>query len=151
MAVQYHATQISKECINLPHKVLVSHNTTWWKHHIMSSWRIHDQLFTIYTSFCSWTRNFKIITVCSPLTVDSYYFDSVGLELIGQCQRVVRAAAASCIHWVSRCHCWFILNLIANGSIRVEWGEPIQFNSTPNWYSNHGQHARRGGRWGKCQ
>ncbi len=41
------------------------------------------------------------------------------------------AAAVSCIHWGSRHPCWFILNLIADGSIRVEWREPVQFNSTP--------------------
>ena len=82
--------------------------------------------------------NWKNIALCSPLTVDSCYSDIVGQELIGQCQGEVRAAAASCIHWVSRCHCWFILNLIVDGSIRVEWGEPVQFNGTPIWFSNHG-------------
>ena len=76
---------------------------------------------------------------------DSYYSDIVGQELIWQCQSEVRAATASCIHWVSRGHCWFILNLVVDGSIRVEWGEPVQFNSTPRWCSNHGQHSRWGG------
>ena len=64
---------------------------------------------------------------------------------MGQCQSEVRAAAVSCIHWVSSCHCWFILNLIVDGSIRVEWGQPVQFNSTPSWCSSHGQHAWWGG------
>ena len=91
-----------------------------------------------------WTH-WKVTTSCLPLSVDSCYSDSVGQELIGQCQSEVRAAAASCIHWVSRCHCWFILNLIVDGPIRVEWGEPVQFNSTPSQFSNHGQYAWWGG------
>ena len=66
--------------------------------------------------------------------------------MIGQCQSEVKAAATFCIsYWVTRDHCWFILNFIADGSIRVEWGEPVQFNSTPSWCSNHGQHSRWGG------
>ena len=32
-----------------------------------------------------------------------------------------------------------------DGSIRVEWGEPVQFNDTPIWFSSHGQHAWWGG------
>ena len=84
-------------------------------------------------------------TVCLPLSVDSCYSDIVGQERIGQCQSEVRAAAASCIHWVSRCHCWFILNLIVDGSIRVEWGEPVQFNGTSIWFTNHDQRAWWGG------
>ena len=90
----------------------------------------------------------KSIALCLPLSVDSCYSDIVGQELIGQCQSEVRASAASCIHWVSRCHCWLILNLIVNGSIRVEWGEPVQFNGTRSWFSNHGQHAWWGGSCG---
>ena len=34
-----------------------------------------------------------------------------------------------------------------DGSIGVEWGEPVQFNGTPIWFSNHGQHAWWGGGW----
>ena len=102
--------------------------------------------FVIYTclSVHPWTQR-NVTTCCLPLTIDSCYSDIVGEELIGQCQSEVRAAAVSFIHWVSRCHCWFILNLIVNGSIRVEWGEPVQFNSTPSWCSCHGQHAWWGG------
>ena len=32
-----------------------------------------------------------------------------------------------------------------DGSIRVEWGEPVQFNGTSIWFSSHGQHAWWGG------
>ena len=87
---------------------------------------------------------YKVTAFCLPLTVDSGHSVTVHQELIWQCQSEVRAAAVSCIHWVSRWHCWFILNLIEDGSIRVEWGEPVQFNSTPS-YSNNGQHER----WGR--
>ena len=90
-------------------------------------------------------NNINIAVLHSPLSVDSCYCNIVGQELIGQCQSEVRAAAVSCIHWVSRCHCWLIINLIVDGSIRVEWGEPVQFNGTPSWFSNHGQHAGWGG------
>ena len=96
-------------------------------------------------SLPSWTPNCKDTTFCFSLSVDSCYSDIVGQELIGQCQSEVRAAAAFSIHWVSRYHCWFILNLIVDCSIRVEWGEPVQFDSTPIWFSNHGQHAWWGG------
>ena len=102
----------------------------------------------IYTSLSvsSWKHYCKDVTSCMPLSVDSCYCHIVGQELIGQCQSEVRAAAgASYSHWVSRCHCWFILNLIVDGSIRVEWGEPVQFNSTPSWCSKHGQLAWWGG------
>ena len=70
----------------------------------------------------------------------------VGQEVPGQSESEVRAAAASGIHWISRCPCWFILNLVVDGSIRVEWGEPVQLNGAPSWFSSRGQHARRG--WG---
>ena len=105
------------------------------------------QLSYTYTSLSvsSWTHYCKDVTCCLLLSVDSCYSDIVGQELIGQCQSEVRAVAASCIHWVSRCHCWFILNLIVDGSIRVEWGEPVQFNTTPSWCSSHSQHAWWGG------
>ena len=83
-------------------------------------------LFYIHTTLMIHPRTHCNNTALrSPLSVDSCYSDIVGQELIGQCQSEVRAAAASCIHWVSRCHCWFIFNLIVNGSIRVEWGEPV--------------------------
>ena len=90
------------------------------------------------------TTNYKDTAAGSPLSVDSYYSDIVGQEVIGQCQSEVKAAA-SCIHWVSRGHCWFIHNIIVDVSLRVVWREPVQFNSTPSWGSNHGQHARWGG------
>ena len=66
----------------------------------------------------------------SPFTVYSHYCDNVHLVLIGQCQSEVRAAAGSCIHWVSRRPYLYVLNLIVNDSIRVDWGEPVQLNST---------------------
>ena len=91
----------------------------------------------------------KVTISCLSLSVDSCYCDIVGQELIGQCQIEVRAAAVSCIYWVSRCHCWFILNFIVDGAIRVKWGEPVQFNSTPSWRSSHGQHAWWGGGCGE--
>ena len=97
--------------------------------HVLPTFPVHSQ------------THWKYITLCLPLSVDSCYCDIVGQELIGQCQSEVRVAAVSCIHWVSRCHCWFILNLIVDGSIRVEWGEPVQFNSTGCCISNYGQHA----------
>ena len=93
--------------------------------------------------------HWKYITSCLSLRVDSCYCDIVGQELIWQCQSEVRAAAASCIHWVSRCHCWFILNLIVDGSIRVEWGQPVQFNGTRCHISNYGEHAWWGGGCGE--
>ena len=104
----------------------------------------------IYTSLCSWEHDQKVSTFCSSFGVDSCYSDIVGLEFTGQCQSEVRAAAANgyCIHWASRFHCWFVLNLIVDGSIRVEWGKPVQFNSTPTWFPSCGQHAWCGGRWG---
>ena len=105
---------------------------------------MHINFSNLHTSLWSCT-NYKDIAAGSPLSVDSYYSDIVGQEVIGQCQSEVTAATASCIHWVSRSHCWFILNLVVDGSIRVEWGEPDQFNSTPRWCSNHGQHSRWGG------
>ena len=100
----------------------------------------------IRTTFSAHSRTqCKVTALPLPLTVDSCYSDIVGKELIGQCQSEVRAAAASCIHCVSRCHCWFIFNLIVDGSIRVEWGEPVQLNCTSIWFFNHGQHAWWGG------
>ena len=69
----------------------------------------------------------RILLCCLPSSVDSCYSDIVRHELIGQCQSEVRTAAASCVNRVSRCHCWLILNLIVDGSIRVEWGS--QFSS----------------------
>ena len=106
---------------------------------------MHINFSNLHTSLWSCTTNYKDTAAGLPLTIDSYYLDIVGQEVIGQCQREVRAAAVSCIHWVSRWHCLFILNLIVDGSIRVEWGEPVQFNSTPSWGSNHGQYSRWGG------
>ena len=97
-----------------------------------------------FLSILPWTH-WKNTALCLPFSVDSCYCDIVGQELIWQCQSEVRAAAASCIHWVSRCHCWFILNLIVDGPIRVEWGEPVQFNSTPICFPSHSQHAWCGG------
>ena len=90
---------------------------------------------------------------CLPLSVASYNTDIVHHELIGQCQSEVRAAAASSIYSVSSCQCLFILNLIVDGSIRVEWGEPVQFNDNPSRTSSHGyigQHAWWGGGCGDC-
>ena len=99
----------------------------------------------LHTTLWSCTTNYKDTAAGPPLTIDSYYSDIVGQEVIGQCQSEVKAVAAFCIHWWSRGLCWLILNFIADGSIRVEWGEPVQFNSTPSWGSNHGQHSRWGG------
>ena len=78
----------------------------------------HDH---VHTFFLAWMHQ-KNTALCLPLSVDSCYSDIVRHELIGQCQSEVRAAAASCINRVSRCHCWLILNLIVDGSIGVEWG-----------------------------
>ena len=87
------------------------------------------------------------ITYCPSLSVDCCHSDIVGQEVTGQSQSEVRAAAVSGIHRVSRCPCWFILNLVVDGSIRVEWGEPVQFNGTPSWFSGRGQHPRWEGGW----
>ena len=87
------------------------------------------------------------IAFCPSLSVDCCHSDIVGQEVTGQSQSEVRAAAVSGIHWVSRCPCWFILNLVVDGSIRVEWGEPVQFNDTPSWFSGPGQHPRWEGGW----
>ena len=100
----------------------------------------HDHVHTFFLA----QMHQKNTAMCLPLRVDCCYSDIVGQEIIGQCQSEVRAAAASCIHWVSRCHCWFILNLIVYGSIRVEWGEPVQLNATAYCGSNNGWHAWRG-------
>ena len=105
---------------------------------------MHINVSNLRTSLWSCTTNYKDIAAGPPLTVDSYYSDIVGQEVIGQCQSEVKAADTFYSCWVTRDHCWFILNVIADGSIRVEWGEPVQFNSTPSWGSNHGQHSRWG-------
>ena len=106
---------------------------------------MHINFSNLCTSLWSCTTNYKDTAAGPPMTVDSYYSDIVGHEVIGQCQSEVKVADTSRIHWVTKDHCWFILNVIADGSIRVEWGEPVQFNSTPRWCSNHGQHSRWGG------
>ena len=99
----------------------------------------------IHTFLAIPPAHWKNITFCPASSVDSHYADIVGHKLFQRCQSEVRNAAASCIHWVSTCRCWFILNLIVDGSIRVEWGKPVQFNSTGCSTSNYGQHARWGG------
>ena len=106
---------------------------------------MHTNFSNLRTSLWSCTINYKDTAAVPPLIVDSYYSDIVGQDVIGQCQIEVKAAAASCCRLVTRDHCWFILNIIADGSIRVEWGEPVQLNSTPSWGSSHGQHSRWGG------
>ena len=106
---------------------------------------MHTNLSNLGTSLWSCTINYKDTATGPPLIVDSYYSDIVGQDVIGQCQSEVKAAATFCCRLVTRDHCWFILNIIADGSIRVEWGEPVQFNSPPSWGSSHGQHSRWGG------
>ena len=106
---------------------------------------MHINFSNLHTSLWSCTTNYKDTAAGPPLTVDSCYSDIVGQEVIGQCQTEVKAADTSCSYWVTRNLCWFILNLIADGSIRVEWREPVQFNGSPSWGSNHGQHSRWGG------
>ena len=138
------------ECCNAIVACIMDCNCTYsdqW-HHSMHTCCIIILCHTSLTVH-SWQHNWKVVTSCLPFTVDSDYTDIVSQELIRKYQSEVRAAAVSCIHWVSRSHCWFILNLIVDGSIRVEWGQPVQFNSIPSWYSNHGQHAWWGGGCGE--
>ena len=86
---------------------------------------MHINFSNLRTSLWSCTINYKDTAAGLPLTVDSYYSDIVGQEVIGQCQSEVKAADTFCSCWVTRNLCWFIRNLIADGSIRVEWGEPV--------------------------
>ena len=106
---------------------------------------MHVNVSNLRTSLWTCTINYKDTAAVPPLIVDSYYCDIVGQDVIGQCQSEVKAAATFCRCWATRDHCWLIHNRIADGSIRVAWGEPVQFNSPPSWGSNHGQHSRWGG------
>ena len=108
---------------------------------VNSKYTPHDQLFAMHLSLFMKVELYKVTAFCLPLTVDSGHSDIVHQELIWQCQSEVRGAAVSCSHWVSRWHCWFILNVIVDGSTMVEWGEPVQFNSTPSC-ANDGQNVR---------
>ena len=111
-------------------------------HTMMAFSAIADILKHMYTypSALTLIHN-NVITFCSSSAIDSCHSDCIRQDTIWQCQSVERGTA-SCSHCVTGWHCWFILNLIADGSIRVEWGEPVQFNSTPSWFTKHGQHTR---------
>ena len=86
---------------------------------------MHVNVSNLRTSLCSGTISYKDIADGSPLTVDRYYSDIVGQEVIGQCQSEVKAAVTFCSRWVTRDHCWLIHNRIADVSIRAAWGEPV--------------------------